>query len=158
PVILARFRDEALAIAALQHPNIVQIYDVGVHDGLPFIALEFIAGCSLEKRLSSEPVSPREAASLVRTLARTIHAVHQKGIIHRDLKPANILILPDGTPKVTDFGLAKIIGEDRGRTATGAVIGTPSYMAPEQARGTRVEVGPRADIYALGAILYELLT
>ncbi len=155
---LARFRDEAQAVAALQHPHVVQVHEVGTHDGLPYFSLEYVDGGSLDRRLATGPLSPREAAELMQTVARAVHAVHQKGIVHRDLKPANILLTADGTPKVADFGLAKSLADDRGRTVTGAVMGTPSYMAPEQAGGRRREIGPAADVYALGAILYELLT
>jgi hypothetical protein len=154
---LARFRTEAEAIARLQHPNIVQIHEVGEHGGLPFFSLEFCAGGSLEKRLNGTPLPPKEAAALVRTLARATQAAHDKGVIHRDLKPANVLVAEDGTPKITDFGLAKKLDE-AGPTATGAVMGTPSYMAPEQARGMSAAIGPLCDVYALGAILYECLT
>jgi serine/threonine-protein kinase len=153
---LTRFRTEAEAIARLQHPNIVQIHEVGEHDGLPFFSLEFCAGGSLEKKLNGTPLPPREAAGLVQTLARAMQAAHDKGVVHRDLKPANVLLAEDGTPKINDFGLAKKL-DVPGQTQTGAVMGTPSYMAPEQARGSKT-VGPAADIYALGAILYELLT
>jgi hypothetical protein len=154
---LARFRTEAEAIARLQHPNIVQIHEVGEHAGLPYFALEFCAGGSLEKKLAGTPLPPREAAALVETLARAVHAAHQKGILHRDLSPGNVLLTEEGTPKISDFGLAKKLGE-AGQTASGAVLGTPSYMAPEQAGGKSKEVGPEADTYALGAILYECLT
>jgi WD40 repeat protein len=154
---LARFRTEAEAIARLQHPNIVQVFEVAEHAGLPFCSLEFCPGGSLEKKLGGTPLPPREAARLVEVLARAMQAAHDKGVIHRDLKPANVLLAEDGTPKVTDFGLAKKLGE-AGQTATGAVIGTPSYMAPEQASGASVRIGPRCDVYALGAILYECLT
>jgi WD40 repeat protein/tRNA A-37 threonylcarbamoyl transferase component Bud32 len=154
---LARFRTEAEAIARLQHPNIVQIYEVNEQGGLPYFSLEFCAGGSLERKLNGTPLPPREAAQLVETLARAMAAAHQKGVIHRDLKPANVLLAEDGTPKITDFGLAKKLDE-AGRTASGAVLGTPSYMAPEQAGGKNREVGPPADVYALGAILYECLT
>jgi serine/threonine protein kinase len=152
---LARFKTEAEAIARLQHPNIVQIHEVGEHGGLPYFSLELCGGGSLEKKLNGTPVPPREAAALVATLARAMHAAHQAHVVHRDLKPANVLLLEDGTPKVTDFGLAKKLDE-AGQTASGAVMGTPSYMAPEQADGKAV--GPLADVYALGAILYECLT
>jgi WD40 repeat protein len=158
---LARFRTEAEAIARLQHPNIVQIHEVGEQGGLPFFSLEFCGGGSLEKKLAGTPLPPREAAALVEALARAMHAAHTKGVIHRDLKPANVLFAEDGTPKITDFGLAKKLDE-AGQTATGAVMGTPSYMAPEQA-GYKPDaqarsIGPAADVYALGAILYECLT
>jgi WD40 repeat protein/tRNA A-37 threonylcarbamoyl transferase component Bud32 len=154
---LARFRTEAEAVARLQHSNIVQIFEVGDHDGLPFFSLEFCGGGSLEKKLTGTLLPPREAAALVEHLARAMHAAHQKGIVHRDLKPANVLLAEDGTPKITDFGLAKKLDE-AGQTATGSIMGTPSYMAPEQAGGTSGLIGPAADVYALGAILYECLT
>jgi serine/threonine-protein kinase len=153
---LARFKTEAEAIARLQHPHIVQVYEVGEHGGLPYFSLEFCAGGSLERKLSGTPLPPAEAAALAEALARAMQAAHEKGVIHRDLKPANVLLTADGTPKVSDFGLARRLDTDR-QTATGAVMGTPSYMAPEQAEGTK-EVGPAADVYALGAVLYECLT
>jgi serine/threonine protein kinase len=134
----------------------VQIHEVGEHHGLPYFSLEFCPGGSLEKKLSGTPLPPAEAAKLVRTLAAAVQAAHDKGILHRDLKPANVLLAEDGTPKITDFGLAKKLG-DQGQTRTGDLMGTPSYMAPEQADGKRKEIGPAVDVYALGAILYELL-
>jgi WD40 repeat protein len=163
----ARFTAEAEAVARLQHPNVVQIYDVGEHQGLPYLSLEFCAGGSLAGRLDGTPLPPRPAAALAETLARAVHAAHQAGVVHRDLKPANVLLAADGTPKISDFGLAKKLDEGGGPTRSGAVLGTPSYMAPEQAGTTAAsagvvavsqEIGPAADIYALGAILYELLT
>jgi hypothetical protein len=154
---LARFKTEAQAVARLQHPNIVQVFEVGEHGGLPFLSLEFCPGASLEKKLNGTPLAPREAAALVETLGRAMQAAHEKEVIHRDLKPANVLLGEDGTPKITDFGLAKKLDE-AGQTATGAVMGTPSYMAPEQAGGRSKDVGPHTDVYALGAILYECLT
>jgi serine/threonine protein kinase len=153
----ARFQGEVQAVARLSHPNIVQIYEVGEHEGLPFCALEFVAGQSLAQKLDGNPCAPMEAARLVETLAAAVHAAHMKEVVHRDLKPANVLLAWDGTPKITDFGLAKKLDEAR-HTASGAVVGTPSYMAPEQARGQGKVVGPAADIYALGAILYECVT
>jgi tRNA A-37 threonylcarbamoyl transferase component Bud32 len=155
---LARFRTEAEAIARLQHPNIVQIHEVGEHEGKPFFSLEFCPGGSLEKRLDGTPLPPQDAARLVQALAGAMHAAHNANVIHRDLKPANVLLTADGTPKVTDFGLAKMLDEGGNPTVSGAVLGTPSYMAPEQASGKNKAVGPPADIHALGAILYELLT
>jgi serine/threonine protein kinase len=154
---LTRFRKEAEAVARLHHPNVVQIYEVGDHNGLPYLSLEYCAGGSLERKLRGTPMPPGEAAALVEALARAMQAAHDKGIVHRDLKPANVLLAEDGTPKVSDFGLAKTLGE-AGQTATGAVLGTPSYMAPEQAGSRGKEIGPATDVYALGAILYELLT
>jgi WD40 repeat protein/tRNA A-37 threonylcarbamoyl transferase component Bud32 len=157
----ARFRTEAEAIARLQHPNIVQVFEVGEHGGLPFFSLEYCPGGGLDRKLNGTPLPAREAATLVEALARAMHAAHQKGVVHRDLKPANVLFAEDGTPKITDFGLAKKLDE-AGQTASGAVMGTPSYMAPEQA-GYKPDaqaraIGPATDVYALGAILYECLT
>jgi WD40 repeat protein len=158
PEALARFRSEAEAVARLQHPNIVQIHDIGEHGGLPYFSLEYVDGGSLAQRLDGTPLPTRKAADLVMTLAHAMHAAHQQGIIHRDLKPANVLLTADGTPKITDFGLAKQVGTEKGQTRSGAIVGTPSYMAPEQAAAKPGTLGPAADIYALGAILYELLT
>jgi WD40 repeat protein len=155
---LIRFRSEAEAVARLQHPNIVQIHEVGEHGGLPFFSLEYVPGGSLADRLAGTPWTPEPAARLMAALARAMHAAHEAGVIHRDLKPANVLLDKEGEPKVTDFGLAKRLDDGAGPTRTGAIMGTPSYMAPEQAGGKSKEVGPAADIYALGAILYELLT
>jgi len=153
----ARFRTEVEAVARLHHPNIVQIYQVGEHNGQPFCALEFVSGGTLADRLAGTPQTPRQAAELVRTLALAMDVAHQRGIVHRDLKPGNVLLTTDGTPKITDFGLAKHLDEDTAQTRTGAVMGTPAYMAPEQALGQKT-VGPPADVYAVGAILYEMLT
>jgi serine/threonine protein kinase len=181
----ARFLREARALASLQHPNIVAVFEVGTcggHDGrapVPFFSLEYCGGGSLARKLAGTPLPGREAAALVETLARAVHHAHQAGVIHRDLKPGNVLLsaacglagqpepgpakpqaarqaLADLVPKITDFGLARKLDE-QGQTRTGAVMGTPSYMAPEQAQG-RKDVGPAADVYALGAILYECLT
>src|SRR5262245_8933806 len=153
-----RFRAEAEAVARLQHPNIVQIHEVGEHAGLPFFALEFLDGGSLARKLSGQPLPPREAAQVVELLASATHLAHSRNVVHRDLKPANILLTTDGTPKISDFGLAKQLDADSGQTRTGAVMGTPSYMAPEQATGQARVAGPLADVYSLGAILYECLT
>jgi WD40 repeat protein/tetratricopeptide (TPR) repeat protein len=154
---LARFRGEAEAVARLKHPNVVQVHDVGEADGLPYFSLEFVEGGSLDRKLAGTPLPPREAASLVETLARAMATAHAAGLVHRDLKPANILLTEEGTPKITDFGLAKKL-DGAGPTASGAVMGTPSYMAPEQAAGRSQEIGPATDVYALGATLYECLT
>ncbi len=153
-----RFKAEAEAVARLQHPGIVQVFEVGEVDGRPFFSLEFCAGGSLAARLAGTPLEPSAAARLVEQLARAVDAAHQKGVIHRDLKPANVLLAEDGTPKVGDFGLARRLDSDPGRTPSGAVVGTPSYTAPEQARGEARQAGPPADVWALGAILYECLT
>lgn len=152
-----RFQREALAVAQLQHPNVVQIYEVGEHQGCPYFSLELVEGGNLDRHLNREPQSPRTAAEQVEVLARAVHVAHEHGLIHRDLKPANVLIAEDGTLKVTDFGLVKKVGDESGQTQTGAIVGTPSYMAPEQA-GASGDVGPAADLYALGTILYEMLT
>lgn len=153
-----RFQREAEAVAALGHPNIVQIYDIGDVEGRPFFTMELVEGGNLDEQIQGAPQPGRSAAALVATLADAIHAAHQSGIVHRDLKPANILLAKDGTPKVTDFGLARRLEGEDGLTLSGFLLGTPSYMAPEQARGQREAIGPATDVYALGAILYELLT
>jgi WD40 repeat protein len=188
PDELARFRTEAEAAARLRHPNIVPIYEVGEWQSangsppLPYLTMEWVEGGSLEQKLAGVPRPAKEAAQLVETLARAMHHAHQQGIVHRDLKPANVLLTADGTPRITDFGLAKCLDaweSDRGRTRsgdsadprgvptlpalppltrTGAILGTPCYVSPEQAAGDTRALGPPTDIYALGAILYELLT
>ena len=223
PQALARFQIEAKAIASLQHPHIVQIFEVGEDQGQPYLCLEYVDGGSLAEFLKNQPQLAEEAARLLTVLADAIHYAHQLGIVHRDLKPANILLKsaqPEGvplqenanpsgqtstfsttahfevpstvapaleqksepllfsaplaespraptvpvlsantfTPKITDFGLAKQMNVDSGQTKTGAVLGTPSYMAPEQAEGQIHQIGPATDVYALGAIFYEMLT
>ncbi len=162
PSQLARFHTEAQAVAQLQHPNIVQIHEVGQHQGQPYFSLEFVEGGSLARKLKTMLPPPRQAAQLSETLARAVHFAHQRGIVHRDLKPGNILLTPEGVPKITDFGLAKNLEPrpERGEplTRSGDILGTPSYMAPEQAAGNLRAIGPGTDIYALGAILYEMLT
>jgi hypothetical protein len=153
-----RFRREVEAAARLQHPHIVQVFEVGEHEGFPYCALEFIDGGSLAEKLRGGPLPPAEAAGLVRALAEAVHLAHSRNVVHRDLKPANVLLTQTGTPKVADFGLARRLDDDSGVTQAGAVVGTPSYMAPEQAAGRGHEAGPAADVWALGAILYECLT
>jgi tetratricopeptide (TPR) repeat protein len=156
---LARFRVEAEAVARLQHANIVQIHDIGEHEGRPYFALEYVDGGSLARQLNGTPWPVDRAASLVETLAQAIDHAHRQGIVHRDLKPANVLLTKDGQAKITDFGLAKIlVGGGPAVTQTGAILGTPSYMAPEQAGAQTTGIGPVTDVYALGAILYQLLT
>jgi serine/threonine-protein kinase len=156
---LARFRAEADAVAHLQHPGIIQIYEVGEDQGRPFFSLEFVDGEPLSKKIQGTPLPPREAAALLQQMAEAMAYAHEHGVIHRDLKPANVLMTSAGVPKIGDFGLAKKLGEDEsGLTRTGSILGTPSYMSPEQAEGRSGEVGPLADIYSLGAILYDLLT
>jgi WD40 repeat protein len=155
---VARFLGEAEAIAKLQHRHIVQIHAIGEAGGLPFFELEYLPGGGLEKRLDGTPWVPKRAARLVEILARAMAEAHRLGIVHRDLKPANILVAADGTPKITDFGLAKAVGSQSDLTQSNAIMGSPSYMAPEQAGGYTKQAGPAADIYAMGAVLYELLT
>lgn len=180
PQALERFRIEAEASAKLQHPNIVQIYEVGLHHHVPYFAMEYVAGGTLAQAIHLRPINARNAARLTETLARAIHFAHEQGIVHRDLKPANILLmqsdrptavalefstssnLPQSTgtcyePKITDFGLAKRLGAESERTLPGHAIGTPSYMAPEQSGGSVVATGPHSDIYSLGAVLYDML-
>lgn len=161
----ARLRAEASALARLHHPNIVQIHELGEHEGQPYLLLEYLDGGTLRQRCG-KPQDPRAAAELVHTLADAIHSAHQHGITHRDLKPANVLLTRDGVPKITDFGLARLdaLPAEPGEaipdalTTSGELLGTPHYMAPEQADRRRGPVGPAADVYALGVILYELLT
>jgi tRNA A-37 threonylcarbamoyl transferase component Bud32 len=154
---LLRFDKEATAAAQLHHPNIVAVFDCDVHYQQPYLSMEFIGGTSLSERLSLGPISGRRAAEYLELTARAVHYAHQRGIVHRDLKPANVLLDENDQPKVTDFGLAKQLQTDSDQTRTGAVLGTPSYMSPEQAEG-RKDVSPSSDIYSLGAILYELIT
>ncbi|HMF12612.1 MAG TPA: serine/threonine-protein kinase, partial [Gemmataceae bacterium] len=164
PSELARFRIEAEAAARLQHPNIVQIHEVGEADGHPYCALEFVEGGNLAQKIAGKPLPAREAAKLVEALARAMQLAHSRNVVHRDLKPANVLLASPGLesgeliPKITDFGLAHQLDSDSGDTLAGTVMGTPSYMAPEQASGRSHDAGPAADIYALGAILYACLT
>jgi serine/threonine protein kinase len=154
----ARFRTEAEAVARLQHPNIVQIYEIGEKAGCPYLALEFIGGGSLAQQLDGKPMPPRRAAEILIDLARAVQHAHDQGVVHRDLKPANVLMTESGVAKIADFGLAKRLDAESSQTRTGAVLGSPSYMAPEQAEGKVRAIGPATDIYALGAVLYELLT
>ena len=158
PEQLDRFLDEARAAARLRHPNIITIHAIGVHQGRPYFSLEFADTGDLKHQLAAKPMAPRQAAELVETLAKAVHVAHLAGIVHRDSKPSNILLSAEGVPKIADFGLAKLLDADSARTLSGQVLGTPSYMAPEQAEGHSKQVGPAVDIYALGAILYHALT
>lgn len=164
-----RLQREAEALAALRHPGVVQIFEIGEFAGRPFLALEYVAGGSLSRFAHGKPQAPRAAARLIATLAETMHVAHQRGMVHRDIKPANVLLQWDNEsrihddlaycqPKITDFGLVKNMSVDSGLTHTRDLLGTPNYMAPEQAGGDPETVGPACDIWALGAILYELLT
>jgi eukaryotic-like serine/threonine-protein kinase len=152
------FEIEAKAVAHLQHPNIVQIFDIGNHDGQPFLALEFVEGGSLDQKIAGRPQPARFAAEMVRTLAVAADYAHRQGIVHCDLKPSNILITPEGVPKIADFGVAKWLESNDLWAQDGNIVGTPRYMAPEQACGQVNSIGPTTDVYSLGAILYEMLT
>ena len=155
---IARFRSEAEAAAQLDHRGIVSIFEVGESDGLPFYSMRFIEGTTLAKRLAAGSIPSREAAALLAKVADAVQAAHDRGVLHRDLKPSNILIDASGQPHVSDFGLAKRIEADQSVTHTGAILGTPCYMSPEQAAGSRGDVGPQSDVWSLGAILYQMLT
>ena len=155
---LTRLRREATAIARLQHPNIVQVFEVGEITGAPYFSMELCSGGTLSQRVRQGSLPVAEAAAIVAALARAVHASHEQGVIHRDLKPSNILLAADGAPKVADFGLAKFMDAADDHTRSGAILGTPNYMAPEQAGGKTRLIGPGTDVYALGAILFELLT
>ncbi len=155
---LARFQSEAESAARLDHPSIVPVYDVGQFDSQPYFTMKFVEGTTLARRLAEGPMSPREAAELLAPVARAVHFAHSRGVLHRDLKPSNILIDNEGRPHVSDFGLAKRVEGDSTLTLSGAILGTPSYMAPEQAAGRRGKVGPHSDVFSLGTILYQMLT
>jgi mono/diheme cytochrome c family protein len=157
PRLVSRFRLEAEAAARLQHPHFVQIFEVGEVNGRPFFSMEYVGGGNLADLLARQSLSHRQAAELTATLARALHAAHECGIVHRDLKPSNVMLTANGTPKIADFGLAKKLDEEAAHTHAGEILGTPSYMAPEQVEGSRGQIGPATDVYALGAILYEML-
>jgi tetratricopeptide (TPR) repeat protein len=158
PEAATRFLAEAEAVARLQHGNIVQIHHIGEADGLPYFELEYVDGGSLDRQLDGSPWPARRAAELIESAARGVAEAHRLGIVHRDLKPGNVLLAADGTPKITDFGLAKSLAGDSGLTRTDSIMGSPGYMSPEQAEGKTKQVGPLGDVYALGVIIYELLT
>ena len=160
PAEVARFRAEAEAAARLDHPNIVPVYAVDEHEGRPYFVMKLIEGTTLARRLADGPMPPREAAALLAPVCRAVDYAHGRGVLHRDLKPSNILIDRDGRPYVGDFGLAKRIDveAEAGLTASGTALGTPGYMAPEQAAAGRGPLGPAADVYGLGAVLYQMLT
>ena len=153
-----RFRTEAEAAAKLQHPNIVAIHEVDEHEGQHYFSMDFVEGQSLAEMVFHRPLLPEQAAKYLLAIAEAIHYAHEKGVLHRDLKPSNVLVDHADQPRVTDFGLAKLVQSDSGVTHSGAVMGSPSYMSPEQASGKTREIGPATDIYSLGAILYELIT
>ena len=155
---IARFKVEAAATARLRHPGIVAIHEIGEYEGRHFYSMDFVPGRSLASTLHEGPLVPRRAAECVRTVSAAIHYAHEHGVLHRDLKPSNILLDAEGSPHVTDFGLAKLLHSDSELTLTGAVLGSPNYMPPEQARGQHAAVSARSDVYSLGAILYECLT
>jgi WD40 repeat protein len=157
PEELTRFEAEARAVAAIDHPNIIKIFEIGERDGLPYVSLEFLEGASLAQQIAGKPQPVDDAARIAETLARAMDVAHRRGIVHRDIKPANVLLAGDGTPKIADFGLVKRLETDSAQTGTGSILGSPSYMAPEQATGAE-KAGPAADQYALGATLYEMLT
>lgn len=158
PDDLARFQAESTSAARLDHPHIVPVYEVGECQGQPYFSMKYVEGTTLADRLAAGPLSSREAAQLLAPICRAIHYAHQRGVLHRDLKPSNILLDRDGRPHVTDFGLAKRLTTDDTLTGTGMIVGTPSYMAPEQAAGNRGQIGPASDIYGLGTILYQAIT
>jgi eukaryotic-like serine/threonine-protein kinase len=152
-----RFHTEAEAAANLQHPNIVAIHEVGEHEGQHYFSMDYVEGKSLADQVGGRPLPAQQAARYVQIIAEAVHFAHQHGTLHRDLKPQNVLIDEHDQPRITDFGLAKILGDESSLTMSGQVMGSPSYMAPEQAAGRHDQVGPHSDLYALGAILYELL-
>jgi eukaryotic-like serine/threonine-protein kinase len=155
---LARFRTEAESAARLDHPAIVPIYEVGLHEGQPFFTMKYVAGTTLSQRLAEGPMPPRDAAAILAPICRAIHYAHERGVLHRDLKPSNILIDEEGRPHVSDFGLAKRVEDEEHLTLSGAVLGTPAYMSPEQAAGKRGNLSPASDVYSLGTVLYQMLT
>jgi serine/threonine-protein kinase len=155
---LRRFQNEAEAVALLDHPGIVPVHEVGEHDGQRYFSMKLVAGGSLAERLPAYKDDPKAAASILAEAADAVHHAHMRGILHRDLKPANILVDEQGRPHITDFGLARKVDGDVDLTGTGAILGTPAYMSPEQAAGRRGSITTATDVYGLGAVLYALLT
>src|SRR5688572_9293814 len=158
PEFVQRFRVEAAAAAALQHPNIVAIHEVGEHDGQPYFSMDYVEGTNLADLVREHALPPKRAAVHLKQIAEAIHFAHQKGVLHRDLKPSNVLLDQFDQPRITDFGLAKQLHEGSDLTITGQVLGSPGYMPPEQAMGKRAAMGPASDVYSMGAILFHLLT
>lgn len=153
-----RFRQEAESAGRLNHPGIVPVYEVGEHDGRIFFSMKYVSGETLSKKLLQGPMPPRQAARVLTAVSRAIHYAHEHGVLHRDMKPSNILVDELGDPHITDFGLARRTTDAVSLTRTGAVLGTPAYMAPEQAAGNRGQVGPSSDVYSIGTVLYHMLT
>jgi serine/threonine-protein kinase len=152
-----RFQREIQCLASLDHPNVLKVFESGARDGVAYLIMEYLEGGNLVKRLNGSPMPPREAAQLLATLAGAVQYLHGRGLVHRNLKPQNVLFTADGTPKLIDFGLARL-GKDDAPAGEGVVVGTPSYMAPEQVAGRSTAIGPATDVYGLGAVLYECLT
>src|SRR5437667_4342827 len=153
-----RFRAEAEAAAKLRHPNIVAIYEMGQHEGLDYFTMDYVAGPSLVEAVRKQPMSPERAAACVQSIAQAVEYAHQHGVLHRDLKPSNVLLDLFDQPRITDFGLAKLVNVDVELTTTGEVLGSPSHMPPEQAASKSAQAGPASDVYSLGALLYHVLS
>jgi len=155
---ILRFYTEAKAVAVLDHPNIVRVFEIGIHNDLPFFTLEYVRGGSLSEKVRHSPLAARDAAAIVEKIARGVACAHANGILHGDLKPDNILLTETGEPRITDFGLAKRIDEGDGPTISGAIMGSPGYMSPEQASGEAKQLTIHTDIYSTGATLYRVVT
>ena len=156
--LLARFQMEAEAAASLQHPHIVAIHEFGEFDDQPYYTMDFVAGRDLSQVCEGRPLEPRRAATYLRTIAETVQFAHGRGVLHRDIKPSNVLIDDDDRPRITDFGLAKRLGSESQMTVSGQMVGSPNYIPPEQALGQEKEIDARTDVYALGGLLYHLMT